>query len=57
MLDVLSKKGVEGFLRILIDLEVDVSMTVLGFTECHLVVELSLVQSLLVRSHDLLDEF
>lgn len=57
MLDVLSKKGVEGFLRILIDFKVDVSMTVLGFTECHLVVELSLVQSLLVRSHDLLDKF
>ena len=57
MLDVLSKKGVEGFLRILIDLEVDVSVTVLGFTECHLVVELSLIQSLLVRGHDLLDEF
>ena len=57
MLDVLSKEGVEGFLRILIDFKVDVSMTVLCFTKCHLVVELSLIQSLLMCGHDLLDEF
>ena len=57
MLDVLSKDWVEGILLTCLDLKVNVAMAVLRFTECHLVVELCLLEGLLMRSHHRLNEF
>ena len=56
MLNVRLKHCIKGLLVISVDFKVDVTMTVFGLAESDLVVELSILESLLLLIHDLLDE-
>jgi len=57
MVDELIEDLGESFFLISLDFEVDVPVTVLGLTECHLVEELGFLQRPPVRRNYLLNEF
>lgn len=57
MVNKLVQNWVEGLLLVSIDLEVDVSVAVLGLAEGDLIVELRVAHGLLMGLHDSLDQF